>query len=201
MRNSISNSLGGLRLAKINDADFLACPYCHIKLATVKDLEAHLRIHRDKTSADASPAIGKILKTPLDSLVKLEGRLSLADLPDEFVGVVTYIGVKKDKNQRECLFLNIDAHRGQVTQKFTGTMIPTLVEALKKLGFNYLEDVEGKEFSWKKMAMPRGYHRWLPVKLLEETTEKGTASAVCPNCKATAPADAKFCPTCGFKLR
>ena len=184
------------------DAKLLECPLCRMKFATYEDLEAHLRLHKNRTPlTDVASAVGRAAKTPLDSLVSLGGRLSLADLPDEYVGKVTYIGVKKDKNGRDCLFLNINANKGQITQKFTGTMIPTLVEALKKLGFSYLEDVEGKEFNWKKMAMPRGYHRWLPVKLLEETTEKGTESAVCPNCKATAPPDARFCPMCGFKLR
>lgn len=184
------------------DVKFSECPFCHAKFASDDDLKAHLKLHKNKISlGDVASAVGRATKTPLDSLVNLGGRLSLADLPDEYVGKVTYIGVKKDKNGRDCLFLNINANKGQITQKFTGTMIPTLVEALKKLGFSYLEDVEGKEFNWKKMAMPRGYHRWLPVKLLEETTEKGTESAVCPNCKATAPPDARFCPMCGFKLR
>jgi hypothetical protein len=186
------------------DAKLLECPLCRMKFATHEDLEAHLRLHKNRTSlADVASAVGRAAKTSLDSLVSFSGRLSLADLPDEFEGIVSYIGVRKDKNNRDCLFLNIDTHNGLVTQKFTATMIPSLVDALKRLGFNYLEDVQGKDFYWKKTNMPRGYNRWLPVKLfeVEETTEKGTASAICPNCKMTAPPNARFCPTCGFKLR
>jgi ribosomal protein L40E len=184
------------------DVKFSECPFCHAKFASDDDLKAHLKLHKNKTSlSDVASAVGRASKTPLDSLVSFSGRLSLADLPDEFEGTVSYIGVRKDKNNRECLFLNIDTHNGLVTQKFTATMIPTLVDTLKRLNFSYLEDVQGKKFHWKKTAMPRGYNRWLPVKLFEETTEKGTASAICPNCKATVPPDARFCPTCGFKLR
>ena len=184
------------------DVKFSECPFCHAKFASDDDLEAHLKLHKNKTSlGDVASAVGRASKTSLDSLVSFSGRLSLADLPDEFKGTVSYIGVRKDKNNRECLFLNIDTDDGLVTQKFTPTMISALVDALKRLGFNYLEDVQGKDFYWKKTAMHRGYNRWLPVKLFEETTDKGTASAVCPNCKATAPPDARFCPMCGFKLR
>ena len=99
--------------------------------------------------------------------------ISIGDVPESFIGTLTSIEARKDKQGRECVFLRISTEEGDVIQKYTPTTIPDLIEAFRKLGFEEDDNPEGYTFKWEQQHVGRArFPRWLPVEVVPEETKK-----------------------------
>ena len=111
-------------------------------------------------------------------LEKTKRKIQLADLPENFIGVIENVVLKDDARGRECWYVTITLPNGtSVTQKYTDFHIIDLVGALKAMGFINFNEVRGKNFHWSKKHYRIGNPRWIPTKLVEKVKKSSPNEA------------------------
>jgi hypothetical protein len=93
------------------------------------------------------------------------GRISIADLPSEFFGVLEREEERTDRMGRKCLYWIISTEQGTLTQKYSPMHIDALAEALEKLKVKNTVELIGKTLKFKSKNFRIGNPRWLPVEV------------------------------------
>ncbi len=95
------------------------------------------------------------------------GPVLASSLPDEFVGQITAIEERTDKQGRKCLFVTIEGDFGITVMKFGKQQSLLLKKALEKLGYiweGFVANLPSRPFLWRRYRLSmREYPRHYPV--------------------------------------
>lgn len=91
-----------------------------------------------------------------------EGMIPLDEAPESFEGKVQAVFQQKDEDGKLCTFMDIEIDRGVVRQKFRPFHLQKLVDAMKKLGIDDTDQMEGRKFYFEQVTYKIGNPRWVP---------------------------------------